>query len=161
MLINDTKQTNKKTKVASYSNWQRVLLFDSAHKQHSGVVKRWHHCLMSESKGRFLANNIFLAWCLIMVQIQFSLIKKERLESRTLANTSPHPTQSPALITSHFYSTHPLPRMGRHMYITPFTNLLLKTIKMQNSQKQEFMKCKEKNLWNAKARIYEPQGLYT
>ena len=30
-------------------------------KQCNGIIKGWLHCLMSESKGRFLANNILLA----------------------------------------------------------------------------------------------------
>ena len=32
--------------------------------------------LTSESKWRYLVNNILLAWCLVMAKIQFSLIKK-------------------------------------------------------------------------------------
>ena len=65
--------------VTSHSNWIRRLLFDLAHKQCIGIIKGWLHCLESETKakGRFLANNILLAWCLVMTQIQLSLnIKK-------------------------------------------------------------------------------------
>ena len=42
------------------------------------IIKGWLHCLTSESKRRFLVNNILFssAWCLVMAQIQFSLIKK-------------------------------------------------------------------------------------
>ena len=69
---------NKKTKVTSYSNWPRALLFDLAHKQWNGIIKGWLHYLTSESKGRFIANNILLAWCLVIAQIQFSLIKKNK-----------------------------------------------------------------------------------
>ena len=67
---------NKKTKVTSHSNGLRVLFSDLAHKECNGIIKGWFYCLMSESKRRFLANNILLPWCLVMAQIQFSLIKK-------------------------------------------------------------------------------------
>ena len=36
-------------------------------KQCNGMIKGWLHCLTSESKGRFLAKNILLAWCLVMM----------------------------------------------------------------------------------------------
>ena len=65
---------NKKNKVTSYSNWRRVLSFDLAHKQCNIIIKGWFNCLTSASKGRFLANNILSEWCLVMAQIQFSLI---------------------------------------------------------------------------------------
>ena len=45
----------------------------------------YFQCLTSESKGRFLVNNILLAWSLVMAQMQFSLI----CASRTLANLLP------------------------------------------------------------------------
>ena len=41
-------------------NKPRALLFDLAHKQCSGINKVWLHCLASESKGRFLFNNILM-----------------------------------------------------------------------------------------------------
>ena len=50
--------------------------FDLVHKQCNDIIKGWLHFLASESKRRFLANNILLALCLVMEQIQFSLIKK-------------------------------------------------------------------------------------
>ena len=69
--VNEWNQTKtKKTKVTSYSNWPRVLLIDFANKQCSGIIKGWLHCLTSESKGRFLAHDILLAWCLAMTLIQ-------------------------------------------------------------------------------------------
>ena len=42
------------------------------------IIKGWLHCLTSEAKRRFLVSNILFgsAWRLVIVQIQFSLIKK-------------------------------------------------------------------------------------
>ena len=51
-------------------------------------------------------------------------------------------TQPLRWITSHFYITPS--QSGCHMCITPFTNLLLKTIKIQNSEGQEFMSLKDR-----------------
>ena len=64
---NRTVQVNKRNKNknrtnTSHSNWPRVLRDFLAHKQCNGIIKGWLHCLMSESKGRFLANNILLAY---------------------------------------------------------------------------------------------------
>ena len=101
-----------KSKQNIYSNWSQVLLFDLAHKQCNGITEGQLHCLMSESKERFLANDILFgsAWCLVMAEIQFYLIKRNKdWTSRTLAN--PHPLRP---ITSHFCLTH--------MYITPKRN---------------------------------------
>ena len=54
-----------------------VALFGLAHKQCNSIIKSWLHCLTSVSKGRFLANNILLARCLVMAQIKFCLIKEK------------------------------------------------------------------------------------
>ena len=53
-----TKSEQKQNQVMSHSNWPRALLFDLDHKQCNGVIKWCLHCLTSESKGRFLVNNI-------------------------------------------------------------------------------------------------------
>ena len=77
-----TKPKQKQNQVTSYSDWPRVLLFDLAHKQCNDIIKGWFHCLTPESVGRFLVNNMLMfdsAWCLVMVQIQFSLIKKRTI----------------------------------------------------------------------------------
>ena len=74
--IKKIKQKQKKTKVTSYSNWPDVLLFDLAPNNAMVSLKNGFSCLTSESKGRFLANNILLAWCLVAAQIKFSFIKK-------------------------------------------------------------------------------------
>ena len=63
MWMNEIKT---KTKIMSHSNWGRVLLFDLAHKQYNGIIKGLLYWLKSESKGRFLVNNILLAWSLVM-----------------------------------------------------------------------------------------------
>ena len=104
----------KQNQVNSYSNCPRILLLDLAHKQCSGIG--WLHCLMSESKRRFLVNNILIfgsAWFLIISQMQFSLIKKNNWTSRTLANPPPPtsnnilffvlPPTSPSKWTSYVY----------------------------------------------------------
>ena len=44
------------------------------------AIKWWLYCMIPQSIGRFLVFNIFMfdsAWCLVMVQIQFSLIKNK------------------------------------------------------------------------------------
>ena len=99
--------------VASHSIWPRVLLFDLAHKQCSGIIKGWLHCLTSESRWGFLVNNILMfgsAWCLVMAQIQFSLIKK------TIKIGRPENSLTPVPHTSDNIS---FPQSGRHMCITP------------------------------------------
>ena len=80
-----TKSKQKQNQVTSHINRPRVLMFDLAHRKCNGLMKGWFHCLTSESKGRFSVNSILmfgLVRCLIMAQIQFSLIKKRigRLE---------------------------------------------------------------------------------
>ena len=55
-----TKSRQKQNQVTSHSNWPRVPLFDLVHKQCNGIIKRWLHCLTSESKGKFLVNNILI-----------------------------------------------------------------------------------------------------
>ena len=53
-------ESKQKKKVTSHSNWSRVLSFDLAHKQSNGNIKKWLHCLSSESKGKFLVSNILM-----------------------------------------------------------------------------------------------------
>ena len=110
-------KNRKINKAASYSKWPRFLLFDLAHKHCSGIIKVWLRCLTSEAKGRFLADNILLAWYLVMVQIQFSLIiEKQDWTSRILANPPP-----PASDNISFLPALPpplLPQSGRHSCIT-------------------------------------------
>ena len=49
-----TKSKQKQNQVTSHSNLPRVLLFDCAPKQCSGIVKGWFHCLTPDPIGRFL-----------------------------------------------------------------------------------------------------------
>ena len=63
---------NIKTKATSYLNSPRVLLFDLAHKQFNGIIKEWLHWRQSQKED-------FLPWCLGMVQNQFFLIKKIKM----------------------------------------------------------------------------------
>ena len=76
-----TKSKQKQNHATSCSNWPRVPFFDLAHKHCNVIIKGWLHCLTPESKRRFLVNNILFdsPWCLVMAQIQFSLIKKMKI----------------------------------------------------------------------------------
>ena len=51
------QQQQNNNKVNSHSNW----LFVFSPQQCNSIIKGWLHCLRSESKGRFFANNILLA----------------------------------------------------------------------------------------------------
>ena len=118
LTVHVNERNQNKNKATSRSNWPRVLLFDVAHKQCNGVIKGWLHCLTSESKGRFLVNNILLAWSLVIAQAQFFLMKKNKdWTSRTLANPLPSTPLRP--ITSYFCLTPHPSQSGRHMCITP------------------------------------------
>ena len=44
----------------------------------NGIIKRWLHCLDFRFKRK-----ISCQWCLVMTQIKFSLIRKERLDVQT------------------------------------------------------------------------------
>ena len=97
-----TKSKQKQNHVTSHSNWPRALLFNLAYKQCNGIIKRWLHCLTPYSKGRFFDNNILMfgsAWCQVMAQIQFSLIKKIKIG---------HPEHSLAPHSQHRIISHPL-----------------------------------------------------
>ena len=124
------KSKQKQNQVTSQSNWPRILSFDLAHKQFNGIIKGWLHCLTSESIGKVLVNNTLIfdsAWYLVMAQIQFSLIKKNKnWISRTLVTTP-----SPPLVTTPFHShksdnisflPYPPspPQSGRHICVTPY-----------------------------------------
>ena len=101
--------------VTSHSNWPCVLLFDLAHKQCNGIVKRWLHCI--SAKGTFIVNNILMfgsAWCLVMSHIQLSLIKNIKIgrpKHLLIPPTSDHisfllrPPYPPSNWTSYVY--HP------------------------------------------------------
>ena len=101
------------------SNWPRFVLFHLAHKHGNGIIKGWLHCLTSESKGIFLVNNMLMfgsAWCLVMAQIQFSLIKKKDWTSRTLAYPLPSTSDNISFLP---YPPPPNPpQSGCHMFIT-------------------------------------------
>ena len=106
---------SKQKRVTSHSNWPHVQLFDVIHKQCNCIIKGRLSCLTSESKGRFLVNNILVfgsARCLVMAEIQFSLNKNKDWTPRTLA--TPHPLHP---ITSHFCLTPSPPQRGHHMCI--------------------------------------------
>ena len=66
------------------------------------IIKGWLHCLTSESKRRFLVSNILFgsAWCLVIAQIQFSLINKIGRSEHLL-----HPSTPLSLTRIHFYLT--------------------------------------------------------
>ena len=96
------KSKQKQNQVRSHSNEPSVLLFDLAHKQCNGIVKGWPHCYSSEWKGTFFVNNILFGsvWCVVMAEIQLSVIKKKKdWTSKTLGN--------PLTPTSHNISVLP------------------------------------------------------
>ena len=88
----EQQSKQKQNKVMSHSNWPHVLLYDLAHKQCNGVIKRWLHSLMSESKGRFLVKNIWLSMifdhCTNPV---FSILKKKIGLPENSLPPPPHP----------------------------------------------------------------------
>ena len=114
-----TKSKQKQNQVTLHSNWPRVLLLDLVCKECNGIVKEWLHCLTSESKGRFLVNNILIfgsAKCLVMVQIQFSSIKIIKI-GRPEHLLPPPPTSDiilflfcPSISECKSYVCHPLKR---------------------------------------------------
>ena len=92
-------------------------MFDLAHKQCNGMIKGWLHCLTSKPKGRFLANNILLAWCLFMADIQFVFNQRIKIGPPERLLTSHHPTSNNISFLP--YSPPPLPPQSRrHMCIT-------------------------------------------
>ena len=110
-----TKSKQKQNQVTSHSNWPSILLFQLGYKQWSGIIKGWLHCLTSESKGRYLVNNVLFgsAWCLVMAQIQFSLLKK-------IKTGRPEHLLTPLFlrpITSHFcLTTHLFSKLTSYVY---------------------------------------------
>ena len=96
------------------------------------IIKGWLHCLTSESKRRFLVSNILFgsAWCLVIAQIQFSLINKIGRSEHLLHPPTPlsltrihfylTPTPPPSTHTPHSTSPPPIPHQaGCHMCIAP------------------------------------------
>ena len=120
MHVKRTKSKQKQNQVTSHLNWPRALLFDLAQKQCTGIIKGWLHCLMSESKGRFLVNNILMLAGHCLNPIFFN--KKIKI-GRPKYSLSPHPSTS---ITSHFCLNcppfPPPPQSGCHMCITTYVN---------------------------------------
>ena len=118
-ICEQTKSKQTQNQVTSQSNWPRVLLLDLAHKECNGIIKGWLHCLTPESIARFLVYNLLTfdsAWCLIMTQIQLSLI----LKNKDWILATPHPTTSD---NNSFFALPPPPppppQSGRHMCINP------------------------------------------
>ena len=84
------------------------------------IIKRWFHCLTSESKGRFLVINKLMfgsEWWLVITQIQFSLIQKIKIGS------SEHSLipQYLRLLTSHFCLISPPPLKVDAICVSPLT----------------------------------------
>ena len=98
------KSKQKQNQVKSHSNWQRVLFFGLAPQ----TISLKDYFTVWRQREDFLSIILIfgLAWCLIMAQTQFSLIKKKDWTPRTLATPPPPP---PRPIASHFcLKTHPL-----------------------------------------------------
>ena len=87
-----TKSKQKQNYVTSHSTWPCVLLLDLAHRQCSGIIKGWLHCLTSESNARFLVNNILFfgsAWSGHGANPVFFNKKNKDWTFKTLTNSSP------------------------------------------------------------------------
>ena len=107
-----------------------LILSEPPSLQSNGIIKGWFHCLTRASMRRFLVNNILMfdsAWCLVVAQIQFSLIKK-RLDVQNSCYT-PTPSKHTRLSMSDNISflpgpplltSQPPPQSERHMCITPY-----------------------------------------
>ena len=54
-------------------------------KQCNGIIKGWLHCLTSESKGRFLANNI------LYIIIHYKLFCRNKMSGIPIKNHSKKP----------------------------------------------------------------------
>ena len=50
-----------------------IQIDDLAHKNYNGIIKEWRHWLTSESKGRFLVNNILILYINSNITILFKL----------------------------------------------------------------------------------------
>ena len=74
--------------------------------------------LTSVSKGRFLASNILLAWCLVMAQIQFSLTKKIKI-GRPEHSLTLQPTTSDNISFLLYPPALPLPPQSGCSYVHP------------------------------------------
>ena len=104
------ERTKSKQKQNQARHGPRVILFDLAHKQYNGIIKECFDCLTSGSKGRIFVNNILMfgsAWCLVMTQIQFSLMKKIKIG-----------------LTEHLLTPHPLRPMTSNFSLIPHPNPL-------------------------------------
>ena len=83
---------NKQFKNKSKTKSRDIQIDNLAHKKCNGIIKGWRYCLMSESKGRVLVNNILFGSTLrlTVAQILFLKIKNDKdWTFRTLANPSP------------------------------------------------------------------------
>ena len=93
------------------------------------IIKGWLHCLTSESKRRFLVSNILFgsAWCLVIAQIQFSLINKIGRSEHLLH--PPPPSPNPSKSDKDPFLSYPNPRIWAKEYEQKF----------QHSQGQYFV----------------------
>ena len=123
-----SKNKTKSKPSTSHSNWPRLLFFDLAYKQCNGNIKGWLHCLTSESKGRFLVNNILLgsACSLVMAQIQ---LRNKDWTSRTLTNPSP-PTSNNMSFLPYLFTPHPPPHPHKHTHTAVKVDVILLTLKL-------------------------------
>ena len=75
LWMNEIKQKQKQKNNITFKLTTRFSIYftnDATSLKDGFIVWR-------QSQGRFLANNILLAWCLVMAGIQLSLIKKQIL----------------------------------------------------------------------------------
>ena len=98
--VNERNQNKNKTKSSYIQIDHGFYCLIQPRKKCNCIIQGWLLRLTSESKGRFLVNNI----CLFMAQIQFSLIKKIKIgrsehllipHSPTSNNILPPPSPRP------------------------------------------------------------------
>ena len=124
MWTNEIKTKAKPLHVTFH--WLHVLLLALVHRYYYGIMKGIDTTMSSasgEPKKRFIVNNILMvgsAWCLVMAQIQLSLIKKIRIErpEHSLKPTShPHPlTLLSPILPRLFIIPHSFPNWVSYVY---------------------------------------------
>ena len=72
---------NERFKSKNKTKSRHIQIDDLGHRKCNGIIKGWRQCQTSVSKGRFFVSNILMfgsAWCLVIAQIQFFLIKENK-----------------------------------------------------------------------------------
>ena len=70
---NRTMHMNERFKNKNKIKSRDIQIDDLAHKNYNGIIKGWRHWLTSESKGRFLVNNLLILYINSNITILFKL----------------------------------------------------------------------------------------